>query len=219
VSDGALSAVGAGSATPLLARRMPALSRNGLPLVLYVGAEWCPYCAAERWALVAALGRFGTFEGVKLVRSSGSDQYPNTATFSLAGARYRSQYLAFDAVELQDRNHRQLQRMTDAQRRVFQRYDRRTFTGRDNGAIPFVDVGGRFVLSGAQFDPGVLGAQNARDIASAVQRPATEQARGVLGAANHITAALCTLTNDQPQGTCGLPIIQRLQQAQGRGGS
>src|SRR3954470_6395027 len=75
VPDQALSAVGAGTATPLRASRMPALSRGGLPLVLYVGAEWCPYCAAERWALVAALGRFGTFEGVTLVRSSGSDRF------------------------------------------------------------------------------------------------------------------------------------------------
>ena len=217
--DSVLSAVGAGTASPLKARRLPALSKDGLPLVLFVAAEWCSDCAAERWALVAALGRFGTFENVKLTTSASTSNFPNTATFSFHGARYRSKYLAFDAVELQDRRHRLLQQMTDDQRQVFQRYDTKAFTGKQKGSLPFLDIGGRFVLSGAQFDPGVVSDQDARDIASAVQRPASDQALGVLGAANHLTAAICSLTGDQPAATCKLPIIQRLEQAQTRGGA
>ena len=38
----------------------PALTSGGKPEILYVGAEYCPYCAAERWAMVVALSRFGT---------------------------------------------------------------------------------------------------------------------------------------------------------------
>src|SRR5580704_4304478 len=38
----------------------PALQSGGKPEVLYIGAEYCPFCAAERWAMIAALGRFGT---------------------------------------------------------------------------------------------------------------------------------------------------------------
>src|SRR5690348_15801045 len=30
--------------------KAPALTADGKPRVLYVGAEYCPYCAAQRWA-------------------------------------------------------------------------------------------------------------------------------------------------------------------------
>src|SRR5262249_10181130 len=161
-------------------------------------------------ALVAALGRFGTFSGVTLARSSSSDAYPNTATLSFRRARYTSSYLAFQGVELQDRDRRPLQQMTDAQAHVVSAYDRRPYVDADAGAIPFLDVGGRFLLTGAQYDPRVLGAQNQHDIATALNRSQTAQAKGVVGAANYLTAGLCTLTGNRPEETCGLPIIKRL---------
>src|SRR6185312_6914517 len=34
------------------------LTSKGLPEVVYVGAEYCPYCAAERWGTIIALDRF-----------------------------------------------------------------------------------------------------------------------------------------------------------------
>ena len=34
---------------------------NGHPEFFYVGGEFCPYCGAERWAMINALSRFGTF--------------------------------------------------------------------------------------------------------------------------------------------------------------
>ena len=42
----------------------PALTADGKPEVLYVGAEYCPFCAAERWPVVVALSRFGTWSGL-----------------------------------------------------------------------------------------------------------------------------------------------------------
>ena len=32
---------------------------SGKCLVFFMGAEFCPFCAAERWAIVGALDRFG----------------------------------------------------------------------------------------------------------------------------------------------------------------
>jgi Domain of unknown function (DUF929) len=208
VPPSVVSAVGAGTAAPLQARRLPALAKDGKPLVLVVSSGRCADCAAERWALVAALGRFGTFENVELTTSSETGAYPNTPTFGFDGARFRSSYLAFDAVDSQQ--------MTHEQRRVFERYDTEALTGRPKGSLPFLAIGGRFVLAGAQFDPGVVADQAARAVASAVQHPATDQAMGVIGAANQLTAAFCSLTGDQPTATCKLPLIQRLEQAQKR---
>src|SRR3954451_4156292 len=60
----------------------PALTQAGKPKVLYVGAEYCPFCAAERWPVVVALSRFGTFTNPGPPTSAGNDVYPNTPTLS-----------------------------------------------------------------------------------------------------------------------------------------
>ena len=39
----------------------PALTAEGKPELLYIGAEFCPHCAAERWPVYIALSKFGTF--------------------------------------------------------------------------------------------------------------------------------------------------------------
>lgn len=97
------SQIGRGTAqgSPIAVNGPPLTGPRGLPEVLYVGAEYCPYCAAERWALVVALSRFGTFQNLQLARSAADDVYPSTPTFSFYGATYQSPYLEFRAVELQ----------------------------------------------------------------------------------------------------------------------
>ena len=82
-----------------------ALTSAGKPEVLYMGAEYCPYCAAERWALIVALSRFGTFSGLAPIRSAAADgagtaePYPLTATWTFLNATYTSTYLTFTSVE------------------------------------------------------------------------------------------------------------------------
>src|ERR1700749_1723784 len=88
------NAVGAGTAAGLNATSgQPPLTANGKPEVVYMGGEFCPYCAAERWALTAALGRFGTFTGLNLIHSSPTDVYPSTPTISFHGFGYTSKFL------------------------------------------------------------------------------------------------------------------------------
>lgn len=77
-----------------------ALTDGGKPQVLFIGAEWCPYCAAERWPLTVALSRFGKLTGLGQVRSSPSDVDPNTATLTFHGASYTSDYLSLTAKEI-----------------------------------------------------------------------------------------------------------------------
>ncbi len=38
-----------------------------------MGAEYCPFCAAQRWAMVNAFSRFGTFTGLTTTHSSSTD--------------------------------------------------------------------------------------------------------------------------------------------------
>src|SRR5580700_9849016 len=77
------------------------LTGNGKPEVLFIGSEYCPYCAAQRWAMVNAFSRFGTFTGLTTIHSSSSDSYPNTPTLTFYGSTYTSKYISFTSVEEQ----------------------------------------------------------------------------------------------------------------------
>ncbi|MEM3791396.1 MAG: DUF929 family protein, partial [Candidatus Micrarchaeaceae archaeon] len=46
---------------------------QGKPAVVYIGAEYCPFCAAERWALIIALMRFGNLSNISYMVSSPTD--------------------------------------------------------------------------------------------------------------------------------------------------
>ena len=66
-----LDQVGAGAVTGTPSRISGApLTSGGKPEMLYMGAEYCPYCAAERWSMIVALSRFGTFNGLTTTRSA-----------------------------------------------------------------------------------------------------------------------------------------------------
>ena len=71
-----------------------------------MGAEYCPYCAAERWGMIVALSRFGTFTGLQTTHSAAKDGagnaevYPNTATWTFVHSSYTSKYLTFTPVEM-----------------------------------------------------------------------------------------------------------------------
>jgi len=94
------NAVGAGTAAGLKALAgQPELTAGGKPELLYMGGEYCPFCAAERWAIAAAVSRFGTLSGLHFIHSSPTDVYPSTPTLSFYKSRYTSRYLAFVPVE------------------------------------------------------------------------------------------------------------------------
>jgi hypothetical protein len=62
VSNSTLSAVGQGQgAAGLTSVSGTLLTSGGKPEVLYMGGDFCPFCAAERWSIIMALSRFGTW--------------------------------------------------------------------------------------------------------------------------------------------------------------
>lgn len=190
----------------------PALTSNGKPDILYMGAEYCPYCAAERWALVVTLSRFGTFSGLALTQSDPSDVYPSTNTFTFLKATYTSQYISFDTVELEDGNRNPLQSPTTAQQQLLNTYDAPPYVSSDSaGAIPFVDLGNQFMISGASYSPQVLAGQTWSTIASALNNPSSPVAQGIEGTANQLTAAICKLTGDKPASVCSTPLVSGLE--------
>src|SRR5262249_20580020 len=84
---------------------------------------------------------------------------------------------------------------------LYGKYDALPYT-KTAGSIPFVDIGGRYVISGASYDPQVLQGKTQAQIAAALSDPNSSIAKSVDGAANLITAALCELTNNRPAAVC-----------------
>lgn len=202
-----LDQVGAGSVRSVPKRvDAPALTAGGLPRVIYVGAEYCPYCAAERWAVTVALSRFGTFNGLGQTASSPSDVFPNTATLTFHGSTYSSQYVSLTAKELQSNQvengrYAPLDTLSAEDEALVSKYDGPPYLD-SRGGIPFMDIGGRFLISGASFDPGILGGKTHQQIADALSDPASPIAKSVDGTANLITAAICELTGNKPAAVC-----------------
>jgi hypothetical protein len=184
------------------------LTADGKPRVLYVGAEYCPYCAAERWAVVAALSRFGSFQGLGETTSSARDVYPSTPTLSFHGSSYTSKYLSFAGYEMQSNqlqgsSYAPLDKLPPADQQVFQTYDAPPYVpSQSAGSIPFVDLGGKYMISGASYDPGLLKGKTHAQIAKALSDPNSPIAQSVDGTANLISAAICRQTNGQPAEVC-----------------
>lgn len=187
------------------------LTQDGKPKVLYVGGEFCPYCAAERWAVVAALSRFGTWSDLGLTTSSSHDVFPDTPTLSFHGASYTSDHVAFSGFETTDRDQQPLDTLPSADQKILNKYGVEPYVpGAQPGQppIPFVYFGGKYLSSGASYDPGVLKGLTHSDVAKAMHDPSSDVAKAVDGSANAISAAVCKLTNDKPANVCSAPGVR-----------
>lgn len=183
------------------------------PVVLYIGAGFCPYCAAARWSMVAALSRFGTFSGLTLGASAAEDVYPSTPTFSFYRSSYASDYVAFQSVELEGDvplpggRYNPLEKPTAEQEALLDKYDAPPYV-KSAGGIPFILVGGRFMWSGSPFNPGVLAGKSQAAIAGTLAQGTDDAAKAILSNANELTAAICAVDGGKPAAVCSAPEIQ-----------
>jgi hypothetical protein len=188
------------------------IEQNGKPGVLYIGAEYCPYCATERWALTNALSRFGTWSNLQITNSSLQDTNPGTKTLSFHGAKLTSPYLVFSGIETQNNESATLEALTSAQQSLMTTYDAPPYVPEaSRSAIPFIYFNGEYLISGATYDVSVLQGKTWEEIAQAMNDPSSAIAKGAIGAANGITAAICLTTHDQPASACSSKVIQDLQ--------
>jgi thiol-disulfide isomerase/thioredoxin len=194
------------------------LTANGKPEMLYMGAEYCPYCAAERWAMIVALSRFGTFTGLSTVHSASvngagsAEPYPNTPTFTFAHAKYSSPYLTFTPVELNTNipdpstgGYTTLDTPTSAQNALMTKWDNQPYipSSEPAGSIPFIYFGGQTMIVGTSVAQNqALQGLNWNQIAADLHNPNSAVAKAEDGEANYITAAICKMTGNQPASAC-----------------
>jgi thiol-disulfide isomerase/thioredoxin len=181
--------------SPISSISNTALKSNGKPEMLYIGAEFCPYCAAERWAMAVALDRFGHFTTqLTGIHSSSTDTDPNTPTLTFYRAGYTSPYLVFTPVENETVNKTLLQTPTPAEQTLWNDYNANSY--------PFIDFGNKYVIKAPSYDPATLKGLTWAQVAADLKNPSSTVAKNVDGAANLITAAICKMTGGQPGSVC-----------------
>jgi hypothetical protein len=202
-----------GAVTPPASFQGPPTPPGAHPSILYVGAEYCPYCAAERWPMVMALSQFGKFSNLGATTSSSSDANPNTPTFSFHGASYTSPYINFTGVEQQNRTGGTLEKLTPAQSALVAKYDAAPYVSAQSaGTIPFVMFDGQFLISGASYDSSSLAnlsmdraaqiLSGSADASSAATNKLAAVSINAKATAAHIVGVICALTNNQPGNVC-----------------
>ncbi|MBU6515096.1 MAG: DUF929 family protein [Acidobacteriota bacterium] len=208
---------------PLSLKGQPALSAKlpdgtTVPEVLYVGAEYCPFCAAERWSTIAALSRFGTWTGLGNTESSSVDVYANTPSFTFLKAKFTSKYLVFRGIEEYNNVYNSasnppygtLMTPTKSEQAIFAKYDTSKYinmSASNDGAIPFISMGNKFLVSGASYNPGLLTGLTRTQIASNLSATSSPITKAIITSANEQTAAICTLTKQQPASVCTSPGV------------
>jgi hypothetical protein len=176
-----------------------------LPGVLYVGADYCPYCGATRWGIITALTRFGTFNTLYNMLSSANDVYPSTPTFSFAGkkptevVKYTSKYFVFTPYETLDRNEGNFMLPPANVQTLINSYD---ISSLGTGGIPFLDVGNRYFITGSEYDPAALASSSRSQIAADLNQPSVPVTQAIISVANYVSAAICSITKSQPATVC-----------------
>ena len=175
------------------------LTADGKPDLLYIGAEFCPVCATERWAMYVALSKFGTFSRQPgEIHSAVSDGDIPTLTFY--NSTYSSPYFTFTPVETTtnqpDGNYYvSLQTPTAAQQKLW--------TSHTDQSFPWVDFGGKTELTTAQYDPAVLEGVTFADIAKDIGNNSTVIGADIDASAKVLVQTICsTLSGNKPAAVC-----------------
>lgn len=208
VDKSALGTIGPGSAQSKLQAiqddplKNPAGS-SSKPVFLYVGGEYCPFCAAQRWAVINSLSRFGQFGQLTPIVSSEQ----SVPTFTFHGITYTSQYIDFVAYEQDGQKQGEVldtvpKQYTD----IMTKYSQQTQNG-----IPFIDIANQMISAGSYYQPDVLVGHSYQEINDQLKDTNSDIARGVYGSSNILTAAICTALNNKPADVCSDPTIQQIQ--------
>jgi thiol-disulfide isomerase/thioredoxin len=123
---------------------------SGKPLIFFMGAGFCPYCASERWAIVRALNNFGSWQGLVETTSAGHDEkYLNIPTVDFSRAKYTSEYVDFIGRETADRNIEPQQELDEKDYEIINAFN-------PDQVIPFLLIDGQFMQVGSGYSAQLL---------------------------------------------------------------
>ncbi len=195
-------------APPTYKAGQPALTIGGKPAAVFIGGEFCPYCAAERWAIIMAFSKFGTFSGLDETTSSPWDTDPSTPTFSFLHATYTSPYLTFATSEHESNDtdglgtRTTLQPLTPLESSLWAKYD-------NPEGFPFLDIGNKSFVLAPSYEPTVLAGLDQQDVASRLTNAKDPVTQSIVGTSNYLTAGICAITGQKPASVCSAPVVAK----------
>ncbi|MEM3638205.1 MAG: DUF929 family protein [Conexivisphaerales archaeon] len=172
------------------------LNKSGLPEILYIGGDFCPYCAGLRWSLSIALSRFGNISGLEYMLSGVNDMNVSTVTFSHVG--YTSNYISFVAIEAFDRQGKPLQAVGQQENQLWNQYD-------PTGSIPFLDIANQYLLLHSPYDPSILKGLSWEQIYSQLNNKSNPVTQQIVAGADAIITAICKVDGGKPADVCNSP--------------
>jgi Domain of unknown function (DUF929) len=194
-----------GVSPPILLPHRPVLTAAGKVEVAYVGGGWCPYCALANWPLQVALSQFGTFTQLgEVLSSSPAREYPGVKSWSFTASHYVSKYfklVAFEAPQY-------FVPPPMGLNALMAQYDGRPYTPQP--VIPFIDLGGHFLVIGNLSTVAPLWHLSLTQVASSLRHPASAVARTVDGTADYIVAAMCLTPGASTASICASNFSRRL---------
>ena len=177
------------------------------PYFLYVGGQFCPFCAAERWSIVKALSNFGTWSGLGPDTSADEEAgFSRIPTYNFISAKYESQFIAFGHKETADRNGKPIpgQDLSDFEKQWVNKYN-------PKGGVPFLFLNGKYVQLSAGYSPALIQGKTYEQVKADVENNAnTPYVVAINKEADILTAYLCKATNNQPSNVCNDPKIAQL---------
>ena len=203
---------------PTVKKGQKPLVIDGKPGIFVMLGEFCPFCAAERWAIITSLSRFGTFTGLKTMQSSPVDVYPKTQTFTFKTATYTSPYIAAKLLEVygEDKatgSHPVINKPTKQEVALIKKYDVGGTTR--SGTIPFSDWGNKVIFSGASYNPNPLQGLSRTTIAASLKDPKNPVTKLILGSSNYMSAAVCSIDGGKPGAVCSSAGVKAAAKALG----
>jgi hypothetical protein len=175
---------------------------SGKPLIFFMGAGFCPYCASERWAIVRALNNFGSWQGLVETTSAGQDEkYLNIPTVDFSRATYTSEYVDFIGRETADRNEPQ----QDLDENDYEVID----TFNPDQIIPFFLIDGQFMQVGSGYSPQLFDGMDHTKVKAEVENPDSSLGKAIKTETDNIIALICKSIAGRAN-VCNSEVIKRL---------
>jgi hypothetical protein len=204
---------------PIVISGQPPLNLDGkTPTMMYYGAEYCPFCAAERRGIAVALARFGTWSGLDTTASGLLDG--DFSTLSFRYAKLDSPYINFVPIETCTNvvdpgatgcdGYKPLQEPTKQEQVVLDKYGSSKYVPDDIQGIAFlyIDIDNKVLYSGSTYQPTVLTGLSQVQIAGGLTDPSNPVTRSIIGTANYIDASICASSKDAPADVCDSPGVK-----------
>jgi hypothetical protein len=126
---------------------------------------------------------------------------------------FKSKYIVFKGVEeytnylnAAGSNYQLLQTPTKAEMALVVKYDTPKYipglTKSSGNPIPFLSMDNKFLISGASYSPDALTNLTRSAIATGLSDSSSPVTDAIIASANYQTAAICSLTQNQPSNVC-----------------